>query len=122
MSQGYKEEPLSATLCLRVCSAAVSTCVHSLDQEKIALSRFPVSCVSVVGTGGLSIPTLLFHIHAWVVYNLSFLCFVLLCFHRNFFSFLFATKQTLSPSTIPTPPVFWKSFSYGIAGSGNKQM
>jgi hypothetical protein len=32
--------------------------LHPLDQEKIALSRYSVSCVSVFGTGGLSIPTI----------------------------------------------------------------
>jgi hypothetical protein len=35
-----------------------------LDQEKIALSRFSFSCVSVFGTGGLSIPTLRPQVHA----------------------------------------------------------
>jgi hypothetical protein len=58
LRQGYKEEPLSAILCFRVCLAGVSTRLHPLDQEKIALSRFSVSCVSVFGTGGLSIPTI----------------------------------------------------------------
>jgi hypothetical protein len=57
LHQKYKEEPLSAILCLCVCLAGVSTCLHHLDQEKIALSRFSVSCVSVFGTGELSIPT-----------------------------------------------------------------
>jgi hypothetical protein len=58
LCRGCKEEPLSAILCLCVCSAGVSTCLHPLDQEKIALSRFSVSCVSVFSTRGLSIPTL----------------------------------------------------------------
>jgi hypothetical protein len=58
LCQGYKEEPLSAILCLRVCSVGVSTCLHPLDQEKITLSRFSMSCVSVFGTGGLLLPTI----------------------------------------------------------------
>jgi hypothetical protein len=45
LSHGYKEEPPSAILCLYVCSAGVSTCLHPLDQEKIALSRFSLSLV-----------------------------------------------------------------------------
>jgi hypothetical protein len=54
-SQGYKKEPLSTILCLHVCLAGVSTCLYPLDQEKIALSRFSVACVSVFGTRGLSV-------------------------------------------------------------------
>jgi hypothetical protein len=42
------------------CLAGVSTCLHPLHPEKIALPRFSVSCVSVFGTRGLSIPTYLF--------------------------------------------------------------
>jgi hypothetical protein len=34
LHQGYKEEPLSAILCLHVCLAGVNTCLHPLDQEK----------------------------------------------------------------------------------------
>jgi hypothetical protein len=57
LHQGYKEEPLSAILCLCACLAGVSTCLNPLDQEKIDLSRFSVSHVSVFDTRGLSIPT-----------------------------------------------------------------
>jgi hypothetical protein len=34
-SQVYKEEPLSAILCLHVCLAGVSAYLHPLDQEKL---------------------------------------------------------------------------------------
>jgi hypothetical protein len=40
LRQGYKEEPLSAILCLRACLARVSTCLHPLDQEKLPCQDF----------------------------------------------------------------------------------
>jgi hypothetical protein len=52
------KESLSAILCLCISLAGVSTCLHPLDQEKIALSRFSVSRVSVLGTGGLLLTTI----------------------------------------------------------------
>jgi hypothetical protein len=40
LPQGYKEEPLSAILCLHVCLAGVSMCLNLLDQEKLPCQDF----------------------------------------------------------------------------------
>jgi hypothetical protein len=40
LCQGYKEEPLSAILCLSACLTGVSTCLHPLDQEKLPCQDF----------------------------------------------------------------------------------
>jgi hypothetical protein len=40
LRQGYKEEPLSAILCLHVCSAGVNTCLHAFDQKKLPCQDF----------------------------------------------------------------------------------
>jgi hypothetical protein len=56
LRQGYKEEPVSHFV-LACSLAGLSACLHPLDKEKIALSGFSVSCVSVFSTGGSLIPT-----------------------------------------------------------------
>jgi hypothetical protein len=46
LHKGYKERPLSAILCLCVCSAGVSTCLHPFDQKKSPCQDFLcLSCV-----------------------------------------------------------------------------
>jgi hypothetical protein len=45
LRQGYKKEPLSAILCLCVCLAGVSTCLHPLIKRNCLVKIFCLLCV-----------------------------------------------------------------------------
>jgi hypothetical protein len=42
----HKEEPWSIVLCLNVCLAGVSTCLHPLDQEKLPRQEKKIIIIS----------------------------------------------------------------------------